>query len=460
MPALPTNAPTSELQECVDQPSETLDREYKSWLDLSAQSAAARADVARHIAALANYGGGRLIFGFTDTLDFAGPNPFTTTAIDRDLISGIVKRYLEPPFQCDARVVKSAAGNDHPIVTVPSHGATPICAKASGPIVDGKAQGISQGVHYVRKPGPESAPIVTSAEWAPIIRRCALHERSAILGAIDLALRGARELSAVAEDLLAKWHNAAHEMFLRDVAERRPSSDVGKRHWQFSFAIERADNQRLDPGQLPEVVRLVNSEVRDTVRSGLSMFYPYTRPGIEAYFQTDETSGQGNEDFLECTMLRDPTPAFPAVDMWRLAADGHATLIRPYWEDDADPRSTNRARGTWFSPRLLAQMLAEFIRHARGVSERFESPVMVSFRCEWFGLSGRQRWDPWGLWFPDAGTAHNDHRISTGSWPVGALTNSWPEIVARLGAPVLRVFGTDWVMTADWVRGQSASWLR
>ena len=41
----------SEYQELVDAPNETLEVEYKSWLDLSENGA--RADLARHIAAIA-----------------------------------------------------------------------------------------------------------------------------------------------------------------------------------------------------------------------------------------------------------------------------------------------------------------------------------------------------------------------------------------------------------------------
>lgn len=65
-----------ELQELVDDPNETLDSEYKSWLDLS--NSASRADLARHIAALANHGGGAMVLGFTDATphEFAGPNPY------------------------------------------------------------------------------------------------------------------------------------------------------------------------------------------------------------------------------------------------------------------------------------------------------------------------------------------------------------------------------------------------
>ncbi|MCE9523139.1 MAG: ATP-binding protein, partial [Alphaproteobacteria bacterium] len=84
-------------QDLVDNPAETLSVEHKQWLDLTDKGV--RADLARHIAALANHGGGVIVFGFTDDMKFAGANPFA--AVDRDVIASIVTKYLEPPFHCD-----------------------------------------------------------------------------------------------------------------------------------------------------------------------------------------------------------------------------------------------------------------------------------------------------------------------------------------------------------------------
>jgi hypothetical protein len=71
-----------ELKELLDDPSETPENEYKSWLDLT--NPEQRADLARHVAALCNHGGGKIIFEFTDDLQYAGPNPHATSRIDRD----------------------------------------------------------------------------------------------------------------------------------------------------------------------------------------------------------------------------------------------------------------------------------------------------------------------------------------------------------------------------------------
>ena len=56
--------PRSELQELVEAPNETLEVEYKEWLDFS--EATVCASLARHIAAMANHGGGRIVIGIKD----------------------------------------------------------------------------------------------------------------------------------------------------------------------------------------------------------------------------------------------------------------------------------------------------------------------------------------------------------------------------------------------------------
>jgi Putative DNA-binding domain len=448
----------SELQDLVDSPNETLQAEYKEWLDLADNEV--RADLARHMAALANHGGGAIVFGITDLMQPAGANPFPALSVDHDLIAGIVKRYLEPPFQCEVHFIRSAIGNDHPVVIVPPHGAVPICAKAGGPIVNGKPKGIAQGVHYTRKPGPESAPLLTAAEWAPIIRRCVSHERAAILAAIDAAIRGPGSVPPDISDALKAWQDAAQTAFLLDIAERKQYASVAKWHWQLSYAIDRADAQQLDPNGLLDVLRQVNGEVRDLVRTGWSMFHIFDVADVKPFFQTDPSSGMGDADFLECRLMRDARTGpvlFP--DMWRVSPDGKATLIRNYWEDDL---GTNQqfglAPGTWFSPNMLVRSLAEFVRHARGLAERFNEPTTVSFRIEWHGLQGRVIRDPWNMWL-DQWTARGDHRVAADSWPITMLKDAWPEIVANLAAPVMRAFTTDIALSPTWVRGQSSKWL-
>jgi Putative DNA-binding domain len=447
-------------KDLVDSPNETLSVEYKSWLDLDDPES--RADLAKHIAALANHGGGMIVFGFNDDLTPSGDNPFDNAIINRDTVSAIVKKYLEPTFQCDVEQVKSRAGKVHPVVVVPSHGSAPICAKAGGPEVGGKPKGIVIGNYYVRKPGPESERIMTSAEWVPVIRRCALHERAGLLAAIEAAIQGTSLVPDPDKtDELKTWHDAAYVKFKADVEKYNAPATFAARNVQFSYSILRGDGQRLDPQELRETLLMqIHNEVMDRVRTGWSMMYPFSPAEISPYFTVDEKSGEGQEDFIECSLLRKADRMEFASDMWRVTPSGKVTIIRPYWEDDSDWNRKNGSEpGTSFDPKIQVRSVAEFVRHSQAFAEKFDVPVLVNFLCEWRGLSGRSIRSAFG-YYSIEGAATADGRKISKEVPIAALANSWPEIVSDIVAPVVRLFNSSFRVNPEWIKGQAPSWLR
>jgi hypothetical protein len=121
-----------DLQDLIENPPERLDVELKDWIDI-ANDRVARAKIARHLAALANHGGGYLVFGFDDSRTANPSLQFPLKTFERDNISSIVQTYLTPTFQCEVYLVTSRTGITHPVVWVPSHGAIPVCSKADGP---------------------------------------------------------------------------------------------------------------------------------------------------------------------------------------------------------------------------------------------------------------------------------------------------------------------------------------
>lgn len=103
-----------ELQDIVDTPRETERVELKNWLDLT--SPENRASIARHLAALANYGGGYVVFGFEDDGRPSSGRPASLVGYSREAIAGVVERYLTPKFPCRVpHVERLSLGEIHPV---------------------------------------------------------------------------------------------------------------------------------------------------------------------------------------------------------------------------------------------------------------------------------------------------------------------------------------------------------
>jgi hypothetical protein len=443
-----------ELREFLDYPNETLDVEYKSRLDLNDNEH--KASLARHIAALANHGGGKIVFGFNDDLTVSASIP-RISDISRDIVSGIVRRYLEPVLQCDVHFVKSSAGTDHPIIIVPSHGAAPVCAKASGPEKNGRPTGIVQGTYYIRKAGPCSDPILTSAEWQPLIRRCAMHDRAALLSAIA----GAIEPSAASRDLeadLLAWHAATRREFDARIPQKKGSTNVGEHNLQLSYMVETEDSQRLPTSNFERVLVEINNEVRDFVQTGWSMLYLFDRRELTPYWRNDEGSGT-DEDFLECSLVDQETIG-DSADFWRASPDGRVSLIRDHWEDSPLVQKPQFEAYTRIDPQLLARSIGEIIRHARAFAGRFDTPVRIAFRCEWRGLLGRKAQRLGGYSFVFGREAKTNERSSHGVWSVLELAQHWERAAEELAAPVARSLGIENALSAEQLLKLAETWDR
>jgi Putative DNA-binding domain len=143
--------------------SEKLNVEFKAWMDISKSNKEGQAKIARHIAAVANHGGGRLYFGVDDN---GNPQPLSEALpLDHfrsDAIHNLLKTRLEPPLQCEVRFTEFTNGVTYPVVHIPSHGAVPIGAKDENSFMH----------VYVRGVGPESVKISSYQQWDTILKRC------------------------------------------------------------------------------------------------------------------------------------------------------------------------------------------------------------------------------------------------------------------------------------------------
>jgi hypothetical protein len=284
-----------------------------------------------------------------------------------------------------------------------------------------------------------------------------VHERASILGAIDAALRGTTASAPDESARLRQWHDATHDPFLLLAEAQDQIPRLTNNHWEFSYSIVTSETEELNPNQISNILREIRNESQDLVRSGWTMFYQFSRDPIQPYFNTDPKSGLDDGDFLECALLREPR-AYGA-DFWRVSPVGKVSLTREYWEDTPDlTQAMSIKAGQIFSPNMMSKALAEFVRHAQGLAERFTGATAAFFRCEWWGLGGRVVADPIGRWSPHQ-PSRTDHRVSSGSWPIGSLSSDLPEIVATLGSPVARALNIGDTFGPRWVQGQRQRWL-
>lgn len=169
-------------------PHETLDVEHKDWIDIVNDNDH-KATLAKALIALANHGGGFLIFGFSETpkgVIAAGNRPGNLAAYTPDTVNAVVTAYAEPSFHCDVNIVAGPDGNQYPIIIVPGGHHVPIKAKRDGP----NGLIVRQNSYYIRRPGPHSEIPQTGRERDALVRRCLSNARADLLDQLRAILRG------------------------------------------------------------------------------------------------------------------------------------------------------------------------------------------------------------------------------------------------------------------------------
>ena len=443
----------TDLQSLVDNPRETMECELKSWLDLSDKLH--QASIARHIAALSNHGGGYIAFGIDDDLSTAANAPEELIGYSQDVIGQIVRKYLSPKVECQVDFVKSSrTAVTHPVVSVASHGSTPVVTIADGPHdTKGRPQGITIATYYVRSSQPESKPIGDHSEWQPLIQRCVMHERDGLLRGIA-AIMGNAPTSATYESL-KQWQDRVMKAYLEVVAQLPADSwpvPLSENNCQFSFRVLQEQDDTVPVGQLKRDLLQIHEEVRRFISTGWGCFMAINRSGLEPKILV-EAVNNADVEVLESNLVRDRADI---RELWKLSTNGWGSLVRTYLHDlhpsmrvgcVSDP-------GTVVAPTWEVSEVLEFVKTARSIAARFPTAHSIELRVAYRGLNGRKLVDP--------GTP-----ILFGSGPATAagrefgITASLPdidahpyEIVAKLLTPIFVLFD-GYELRPNWVEVQT-----
>lgn len=363
-------------------PREDLDCEIKNWLDL-ADSGDDKANFAKAVIALANHGGGFIVFGLVATntgfIEAEG-RPATLDRYNQDLLNGIVHNYCDPGLHCAVHFVSSPVGAMHPVVAVPGGHRVPVRAKRAGP---GGSTVSNHGI-YVRKPGPRSEMPTSSQDWDALLARCLQNRRDEMFDQIRDLLTGA--VPQVAEvptlDRLGEWIIHSRARWEQLTAALPVESGPRMPHGRYTFAYEiLGELKPATVARLPDL--LTASAVRYT---GWPPFWLPTRPDIAPY-PLDEA--------IECWIGggRDRSFADAAhSDFWRVGATGLAYLLRGYQEDAMEDRQRGPyVPGSVFDLVLPVWRVGETLLQAKALSDHmFNGRTTIRFVARYEGLAGRE----------------------------------------------------------------------
>jgi hypothetical protein len=447
--------PESDLAALVTAGSEDLDIEYKAWMDTSQNDV--RAKLARHLAALANHGGGSLVFGVDDkTRKPQGTTQLDRTLFGEDAISAIVKRYLDPPFQCQTAWA-TCDGVDYPVVIVPSHGSRPVIAKADGPQDDkGRPIGITQGAIYVRAPGPESVAIKTPEDWTALLERCLSHRADLLTNIMHRVIgRPSKPTLSVAQMLTAAC-DATTDDFIAQVAatEIPPEDEVWFRAKSQNFAV----NGYALVGNDGELLVIESPyALNEQVSAGLRGYFRRSNMPFR-HVRTAERAPQfrmatlldREAAYLEGMRLTAMPVVHRSEDYWRIYDAGIVTIAESYREDHIVFRT-----GSQLPFLLVSECLAKVhavLVHARLVGQELPPVNQIVLRMDWRGLHGRTLcWDSHTVVSGGKKLA-DDRFVRTFTLPWSELRDSYFSALRRAMLPLFGMF--DFPGFAD-----AATWL-
>lgn len=374
--------------------SEALEVEYKSWIDTSVAEAGAK--LARHLAALSNHGGGYLVFGVDDKTKV----PQGATALDRklfgeDAISAIVKRYLDPRFQCRVEWAESA-GVSYPVVIVPAHGSRPVVAAADGPSDQkGRPIGIREGALYIRAPGPESIAIRRPDDWTALLERCLRHRADVLASIMRQAIGSSSKPSLAATELLKAACLATADSFATQIREVVPQvaekdrprvRENADNFAVFGYALVGEDGELLRLENIRDINARADVGMHQYAYMGWNSFLPLHVPERAPQLRTESLLGE-DRPYLEGMRIANSAFLAAAFDYWRMYEDGVCCFAEGY-RDDIQGRTEQ------LGVVLCLIKLHSILAHARLVGQQLPSIAKVNIYMDWRGLSGRYlMWD-------------------------------------------------------------------
>ncbi len=368
----------SDLLPLITEPREDLAVEYKAWLDLGEENG--KAALAKACMALANHGGGFLVLGFDEDGDSLNSvaKPAEVGEITQDAVNSIVRRYADPPFHCQLRLISHPETSvAHPIVSVPSDQSVPVICKRD---CHGTLQ---QHRCYVRKPGPISEEPKTAEEWRILFRRCAQANREEMLSAIRSILEGRAEADppeARSIQEFGKFRTTSFERWKALTKDLTPTSPERFPNGYYELSVHFVD---ATPADNVTILKQRLSQAQRIKLTGWTPFLEMEKEGWRPYPLNDHIEawiGPQSEEGIP----REPQFS----DYWRASRKGQLYTIRGYAEDSLEDRR-RLSPGSVIDITLPVWRVGEILYFAARLLDQFEDAGAVLVNCRFTGLTGR-----------------------------------------------------------------------
>ena len=189
---------------------------------------------------------------------------------------------------------------------------------------------VKQHETYIRKPGPQSAPPHTEAEWRTLFRRCVELEREDLLQAIRNIVQGFDQPREPEPDALASLHDFAFQAQVR---------------WQeLTHALSHDADARFPLGNYEVGFSMVGvapaetlAEIRRRLEIARRLQYTGWPPFIE-FPEIDEHKSRPHGESIETWLGRGITSnsrtEVASSDYWRASITGDLYTISGYVEDE------------------------------------------------------------------------------------------------------------------------------
>jgi hypothetical protein len=439
----PDSPDLDRLAALVDHRTEEPDIEYKSWMDLS--NSEHKSKLAKHLCALANYGGGWIVFGIANNGSHAEPHPNDLKGYSQDIINGIVSRFLHPSFHCNVYFVTSPLTNKHyPVVRVPPHGAQPVSAKTDGPLVEKQRVGVTQGVHYIRTSGPKSVPIDRPELWKEVLHRCVLAERAQLLSSIGRLFE--RPTIVAEAPLLDKFVDISIDRWNALQTSGWPVDPRANKS-TVCFQFKKDDGNSVQaiplkqlPNSLREASNAADAECQFAVAPFDLSYSGMTSPSVILF--------EDIEGYESDAIIKDGAYLF-APSLSRVLINGLGSEVRPYHEDTEWVKGAVEGRssrkwpvGERLSPSFQASRMYAFVLFVRHFSQSFPDAARCIFVVDFEGLENRIIGETRGFDFRGEKRASTSKRRFRLEIALEKLTGDGAsETAASLLNPIFRLFG-------------------